>query len=47
MSLNYSNVLTAIGIGFTIIVGIGWVLPKLSGASRYYYMFLLAGPRRT
>jgi hypothetical protein len=41
MSLNYSNVLTAIGIGFTIIVGIRWVLPRLSGASRYYYLFLL------
>ncbi|HKX23885.1 MAG TPA: hypothetical protein VJM46_01485 [Candidatus Saccharimonadales bacterium] len=42
MSLNYSNILTAIGIGFTIIVGAGWVLPKLSGSSRYYYLFLLA-----
>lgn len=42
MSLNYSNILTAIGIGFTIIVGIAWVLPKLSGASRHYYLFLLA-----
>lgn len=41
MSLNYSNTLTAIGIGFTIIVGIGWVLPRLSGAARYYYLFLL------
>ena len=41
MSLVYSNVLTAIGIGFTMIVGLGWVVPRLNVYTRIYYLFLL------
>lgn len=41
MSFGYSNVLTVIGISFTVIVGVGWVLPRLSVPARLYYAFLL------
>jgi hypothetical protein len=42
VSFNYSNTLTLIGIGFTIVVGGFKVVPRLSGSTRHYYLFLLA-----
>lgn len=38
----YSNVLTAIGIGFTLVVGLNWVMPMLNRPAKCYYLYLLA-----
>jgi hypothetical protein len=42
LSWSYSNTLTLIGIGFTVILGGTMVAPRLQGTPRYYYLFLLA-----